>query len=338
MPGHAPNRHLVLVFAISLGISLGWGSALSAATFDIKPDQTMIGELRYIEARGDETLLEVAYEFDFGYEELVAANPDIDVWDLKRGARIVLPSRFILPEGPRTGVYINTASYRMYYYPEEFKGAKVITYPISVGRGEWPTPEKEALIIDKLVSPAWYPPKTVREEHKEEWGEELELVVPPGPDNPLGEYALQLNLPGYLIHGTNKPYGIGMNVTHGCIRLRPDDINSFFQLVPRGTSVRIVNEPYAVAVEDGVVYLEAHTGEADEDELAVKLTNTIKRSLKSLKGDIPIDWKRLTSVAERGEGMPEAVSWGWSEEPLREEVAYFARPPTTPVETRPRLF
>lgn len=312
---------------------------LPATTFELKPGQSVVGELKYIEARGGETMLGIAHEFDLGYEELVAANPGLDSWGLKRGARIVLPLRFILPEGPRRGIYINMASYRMYYYPKKFAGGRVITYPVSVGRGEWPTPEKATHIVDKLVNPNWYPPKAVREEHRE-WGEDLPLVVPPGPDNPLGGYALQLGLPGYLIHGTNKPYGIGMNVTHGCVRLRPHDVVELFRMVPRKTEVRIINEPYMTAVQGGVVYLEAHVNDEEFDErvLAGKLTSAIRQSFKP---DIPpIDWRRLAAVAGRAEGVPAEVSWGWREETVSLEPTYFAARPATPTESgvRSRLF
>lgn len=296
-----------------------WPGLSSAATYDLLPGQNVIGEVRYIETNHDDTLLEIAYEFGLGYEELRAANPEADAWKPVRGSRIILPLRFILPK-QREGVHINIASYRLYYFPPEYNGKRVITYPVSVGRGEWPTPKKSTLIIDKLVEPTWYPPPEVRAEH-EAWGDPLPRVVPPGEDNPLGKYALQLSLPGYFIHGTNKPYGIGMSVTHGCIRLRPNDIESLFDMVSRNTRVRITDEPYLWAIQSDVVYLEAHTGKSSQDPLQGSsqnpsqdprlsdLTDSIRRMLKNDSGNIPsINWRRMSDVVDRAYGIPQIVS------------------------------
>ena len=331
------------ISALCIGLCVAFSSAIPAgatpSTYDIKDSQSVIGEVRYIEAREGDTLLIIANEFKLGYEELVAANRKIDTWDLKRGTRVILPTRFILPKGKREGIYINTANYRLFYYPKKYKGNKVITYPISVGRGEWPTPKKSTSIIEKLVNPNWYPPLAVRKEHKE-WGEELPNVVPPGPDNPLGEFALQLGLPGYLIHGTNKPYGIGMNVTHGCIRLHPDAIERIFKMVPRKTKVHIIDEPYTLAVEDNVVYFEAHADSIENDAgLATKLTKTLKRTLTD---KMPaIDWQRFSDIAGEQRGIPAAINWGWQEQAAQEVIQFQERlreSTATQLTGRPHLF
>lgn len=223
------------------------------------PGDRIIGELKTVSAEEIDTLLDIARRQDVGFRDIVLANPGVDVWLPGAGTQVIIPSLYILPDAPREGVVINVPEMRLYYYPEAEAGepATVVTYPISIGRQNWQTPLGLTTITAKVKDPAWYPPASIRAEHAAN-GDPLPPVVPAGPDNPLGRHALDLDIPGYLLHGTNKPYGIGMRVSHGCIRLYPEDIEVLFGNVPRGTQVRLVSQPYKAAWHEGYLYLEAH--------------------------------------------------------------------------------
>jgi L,D-transpeptidase ErfK/SrfK len=220
------------------------------------PGEAVVGELRHVPTRHEETLLDVARQYHVGFRELRIANPGVDPWLPGEGTQVILPTRYVLPDAPRKGIVVNIPEMRLYYYPEPRRGepAKVITYPISVGRRDWNTPLGVTRIVRKVKNPSWRPPKSIREEHAAR-GEPLPAVVPPGPDNPLGDYALRLGLPGYLIHGTNKPDGIGMQVTHGCIRMFPEDIESLYRQVGVNTPVRLVDQPFKAGWRAGELYL-----------------------------------------------------------------------------------
>jgi len=189
----------------------------------------------------------------------VIANPDVDVWLPGEGTEVLLPTRYVLPPGPREGIVLNLAEYRMYYYPPAKEGERgeVMTFPMSIGRMDWATPLGRTRIVAKAKNPAWYPPESVRAEHEAE-GRPLPRIVPPGPDNPLGDHAMRLGLPGYLIHGTNRPAGVGMRVTHGCIRMFPEDIEYLFAQVGLDTPVRIVNEPLKLGWDGDDLFIEVH--------------------------------------------------------------------------------
>ncbi len=231
-----------------------------AEVYDLPPEgNDVIGALTTITARADDTLLDIARRHGLGYEDIVRANPGVDTWLPGEGTAVTLPTRYILPRGPRRGVVLNLAEYRLYYYPtpEDGQQAVVMTYPISIGRMDWETPLGRTTIVSKVRNPAWYPPESIRAEHAAE-GDPLPRVVPAGPQNPLGEYAMRLGLPGYLIHGTNRPAGVGMRVTHGCIRMFPEDIDYLFGRVDVNTAVRIVNEPVKFGWNGDELVIEVH--------------------------------------------------------------------------------
>jgi L,D-transpeptidase ErfK/SrfK len=232
----------------------------NAEMYDLPPDGTdVVGAVTIAIARNEDTLLDIARRHGLGYEDIVRANPDVDTWLPGEGTEVVLPTRYVLPPGPRRGVVLNLAEYRLYYYPEPKPGepAVVMTYPISIGRMDWETPLGRTSIISKVRNPSWYPPDSIRDEHAAA-GDPLPRIVPPGPNNPLGEYAMRLGLPGYLIHGTNRPAGVGMRVTHGCIRMFPEDIDYLFGRVDVKTPVRIINEPVKVGWNGNELMVEVH--------------------------------------------------------------------------------
>jgi L,D-transpeptidase ErfK/SrfK len=219
-----------------------------AEVYELPPEgYDVIGTVSTITARYEDTLVDIARRHGLGYLDIVRANPGVNPWLPGEGTEIILPSRFVLPPGPRTGLVLNLAEYRMYYFPEagEGKPAYVYTYPMSIGRMDWETPLGKTRIIAMAKNPAWYPPQSVRDEHAAD-GDPLPRVVPPGPANPLGTRALRLGLPGYLIHGTNRPAGVGMRVSHGCVRMFPEDIEFLFERIRVNTSVRIINVPVKI--------------------------------------------------------------------------------------------
>ena len=222
----------------------------------------LVGQLDEVSASAEDTLLDIARHFDLGYNEIVAANPDIDPWLPTAGARVVIPSYFILPSAPRDGIVINLAEMRLYYFSAEEQDGptavdKVMTYPIGIGQEGWSTPEGVTTVTEKIADPAWTVPDSIIEDYARE-GHVLPKIMPPGPDNPLGNFALRLAMPRFLIHGTNKPFGVGRRISHGCIRMYPEDIEELFNHVKVGTRVWIVDQPYKIGVQKGYVMLEAH--------------------------------------------------------------------------------
>ena len=219
--------------------------------------QDIVGQVAVTKARKEDTLSDIARRFNVGYEELVRSNPKVDPWLPGDGREIVIPSRVILPNAPREGVVINVAAMRLFFYPKRKPGEPqvVYTHPIGIGKVGWSTPEGTTKIVRKKKDPTWVPGPGVRAEHKEN-GEILPPVVGPGPENPLGNRAMYLGWPQFLIHGTNKPYGVGLRSSHGCIRLYPEDIEPIFDMVQVGDKVTVVNQPYLFGMEDGELYLQ----------------------------------------------------------------------------------
>lgn len=270
------------------------------------PGQALVGETRQVIATEPDTLVEIARRHGLGYEELVLANPAVDRWLPGEGTAVVLPTRYILPRGPREGLVVNIAEMRLYYYVPAGKKlpARIITYPVGVGRDDWKTPETATRIAAKLTDPAWYPPRSIRKEHAAK-GKPLPAVVPAGPDNPLGRHVLKLGIDGgYFIHGTSQMYGIGMPVTHGCVRLYPEHVEALFKQVPVGTPVRIVNQPYKTAWRDGVLWVEAHPDVADDDPPDFAgLEAALRQALRRNPG-YPVDWPAVQAIALHPRGVP----------------------------------
>jgi L,D-transpeptidase ErfK/SrfK len=270
----------------------------------------------------DDTMPDIARRFDVGYEEILLANPGVDPWLPGVGREVVVPTQFVLPAAPHEGVVVNVAAMRIFYYPPHKKGEPqlVYTHPIGIGRVGWKTPEGTTKIVSRQKDPVWVVPKSVREEHAED-GEKLPALVPAGPDNPLGQYAFRLSWPSYLIHGTNKPYGVGMRSSHGCMRLYPEDIAVFFDLIPIGTKVTVVNQPYLFGWRDGVLYMQAYAVMEDDSRdwssnrkrLLSNLMNPKQREKigQRIEGqDNDIDWQRVGDLAHTPRAIPVPVTGG----------------------------
>ena len=275
------------------------------------PGNDIIGTVTYTEATEADTLLDIARRYDLGYEEIRFANPTVDTWLPGDGTRVILPTRYILPNVPREGIVVNVAEMRLYYFPKPKPGyvPMVETFPISIGRSDWNTPVATTRVTAKITDPAWYPPESIRAEHASD-GDPLPTRVAPGDDNPLGRFALRLSLSSYLIHGTNKDFGIGMQVTHGCIRLYPEDISGLFYNVPVGTPVRIINQPYKAGWENGALYLEIHpllegTPEEERQNRTPLVQSLIEATAN--RAQYPINWHAVQTVEQKQNGLPTPV-------------------------------
>ena len=268
---------------------------------------SVVGQIQKTRASSDDTLLDIARANGLGYHEIKRVNPTLDTWLPETDREIILPSRYVLPSGARKGIILNIPEMRLYYFPPDAKDSEpsVITYPLGIGREGWQTPYTGTRVIQKKKNPAWHPPESIRKEH-EEAGDPLPKRVAPGPDNPLGDYALRLGLPGYLIHGTNKPFGIGMRVSHGCIRLYPEDIEELFPQVKLKTRVNIINQPYKVGRLDDKIYLEAHPYLEEDEELFRDNLTSVVKMIVELTGDTgyQIEWDLAKQVIHEMKGIP----------------------------------
>lgn len=284
-----------------------------AVVYPLPPAQdSLVGEVLYVTSRYEDTLLDLGRKYSVGYEEMVAANPGVDPWVPGEGRRILIPTRYILPNAPRVGIVVNVSEHRIYYYPKARPGeAPVVhTFPVSIGKMDWKTPLGQTRIADKRMNPTWYPPASVRKEHAAR-GDYLPAAVRPGPDNPLGEFAMRLAIPGgaYLIHGTNKPTAIGMGVTHGCIRMFPEDIERFFREVPVGTPVLILDQPYKMGWSGDELYMEIHQPLEEAGGQAGDSLTNITRMFVVATAQRPahLDWQDAERAYQGNLGVPAAV-------------------------------
>jgi L,D-transpeptidase ErfK/SrfK len=268
--------------------------------FTLGPDQDVVGVVQVVTVGKDDTLTDIARRFNVGYEEILRANPKVDPWLPGEGREVVVPSQFILPDAPRTGIIINIPAMRIFYYPPVKHGERpvVITHPIGIGKVGWRTPEGVTKIVRSQKDPTWRVPESVRKEHH---------------DN--GKYAFYLQWPSYLIHGTNKPAGVGLRSSHGCIRLYPEDIEQFFNMVPIGTQVRVVNQPFLFGWRDGQLYMQAYDVMEDDPRdwthaqkklLTASLATRLQQQVKAHHQQV--DWNLVSSLAHNPRGVPVSVT------------------------------
>ena len=289
-----------------------------AVTFALPiPGDDVVGQTFTLKTRWEETFSDIARIYDIGYRQMVAANPTVDAWLPGEGTEVVIPQQYILPSGPREGIVINLAELRLFYYPKD--RPVVVTYPIGIGREGWSTPTGETVVVGKKEGPSWTVPASILKEHAEN-GDFLPPVVPPGPNNPLGNHAIYLAMSGYLLHGTNKPYGVGMRVSHGCIRLYPENIADFFKMVEKGTPVRIVNEPYKAGWLNGELYVQVHPPlEEYIEEKGNNYTELVNAVIDRLGGDSrKPDWSLLHEYTENKTGIPMPL-YLWESEELADK-------------------
>lgn len=286
------------------------------------PDIDIFGQIRTMHASSSETLLDIARQYDIGQIEILLANPNVDRWLPEDGATVILPSRYIFPQAERKGLVLNLPEMRIFYFPEPKKGEKptVITHPVGIGRMDWVTPLGISRIIEKKKDPTWTPPKSIQMDRIANGEQPYPSIVPPGPTNPLGRYAMRLSIGSgsYLIHGTIKPFGVGMRVSSGCVRMYPEDIEALFDKVPVGTQVQVVNQPIKLGWLLDSLFIELHPP-LEEDE--AKYTNyqqivinaiddflLLKSSKRNIPGDFEIDQEALKKAIIEKSGIPVLIS------------------------------
>ncbi|MEJ2612101.1 MAG: L,D-transpeptidase family protein [Candidatus Thiodiazotropha sp.] len=292
-------NHLILALLLAAFSSTG-----QAVTFNLPADgDDLVGQPFKVTTHYEDTFSDIARIYDIGYRQMVAANPNVDAWLPGEGSVVVIPQQYILPPGPREGVVINLAELRLFYYPKD--KPVVITYPIGIGREGWSTPTGKTTVIGKKKDPSWTVPESILKEHEEE-GDPLPPVIPPGPDNPLGSHAIYLGLDGYLLHGTNKPFGVGMRVSHGCIRLYPENISRFFDEVKTGVPVRIIDTPYKAGWYKGELYVQVNPPLKEYlQEKGHNHTELINAVISKLKKDSRTpDWGQLEDYFAQQTGLP----------------------------------
>lgn len=266
---------------------------LPRGQFHLPDEGDVIGKHYTIVVQDQEqTLVDIARQHNIGYEEIRMANPGVSLWVPGKGTEVTIPSRYLLPDAPRKGIIINLSELRLYYYPADKPGI-VETYPVSVGREEFATPVGVTRTTVKVKDPAWAPPASMRREAAER-GDPAPEIVPAGPENPLGRHAILLDLPSYLIHGTNRPEGVGMRVSRGCIRMYPEDIKSLYERLPGNTRVNLIDAPFKAGWDaDGSLLVQSFP-QLEENSLDVEpLLDALKMVDAQTKDGVEIDYARV---------------------------------------------
>ena len=281
-------------------------SPLFAATYSMPHHgNDLIGNLMTVQAQSGESLTDIGDKYGIGLHEMLEANPSLNQREISGGEEIIIPTQFVLPKY-RTGIVINLAECRLYYFTPD--GKSVITYPVGLGRKGWRTPTTSTTIIRKTARPVWTVPSSIRSYVYEQTGNWLPDAIPPGPENPLGPYAMYLGTHGYLIHGTNQPWSIGKLISAGCIRLYNADVTELYQYVKTGTPVRILHQPYKAGFQNGRLYLEAHVpvniGESPSD---LNMISAERSVLAATHDKDNINWDSVRQIIEQQNGVPEPV-------------------------------
>ncbi|MET0151475.1 MAG: L,D-transpeptidase family protein [Candidatus Binatia bacterium] len=333
------KRKIAVVIAAGILVTAASVSAWEESDFPPRPvaaygftlggpePSTVIGEPRsYTFARGD-TLHDVARHLGLGINEVTGALPEVDVWLPPEGETMAFPTWWVLPDSAYEGVVVNIPEMRLYYFSPHKKGAlrTAITYPVGLGRDEWRTPTGKFKVTEKTVNPKWVVPESIREEHIRERGDPRRMIPGGAPDNPLGRYRIRLSLPLYGIHGTNIPWGVGMEVSHGCIRLYPEDIERLFTVVPVGVAGEIVYEPVKIGTRDGDVFVEVHP---DIYETGFDYLAAAREQLHAKGWESAVNMGLLLDALTEKSGTPSRISVG---QPLRRRV----ESPATEAERQP---
>ncbi len=283
---------------------------------DPKLNDEVVGEVQITHASDQDSLADIARRFSVGYNEIQRANPGVDMWVPGTGRRVIVPTQFVLPNAPHVGIVVNIAQMRLYYFQPLKQGGKeiVYTYPIGIGRVNWKTPSGVTTVVRKVVNPVWRPPADIIEEHRKD-GDPLPAEILPGPNDPMGTRALYLGWPEYAIHGTNKPVGVGMRVSHGCMHLYPEDIVQLYDLVPVGTPVRVVNQPFVFGWHRGDLYMQAFGPlEGDVRAWQTDTRNLLEQAIgpeteKDLQArNEQVRWDLVLQLAHDPQGIPVAIT------------------------------
>lgn len=266
--------------------------------------EDIIGDLYSVLIEPGDTMSAIAKRYNVSVKDIQRANPHVDPLKMKVWSEIMVPSAYVLPNVPRRGIVINLAEMRLYYFPPDQNS--VFTAPVGIGREGWATPLGRTRIIEKIEQPTWHVPKSIQEASKKK-GIILPDVVPPGPENPLGDYAMRLGKHSYLIHGTNAPITVGQRSSSGCIRMYPWDVDVLFYMVEKGTPVNIINQPIKVGRYKGELYLEVHpTSDFPEVEYDI---GAYERFLRRLNQNYTIQWDYVRQISGQQLGFPRLIGW-----------------------------
>lgn len=283
--------------------------SLYASSFDLpKRGDDLVGAVtNYVVKKGDD-FVKIAEKFDVGYYTLIEANPGIDPKKPPLNSLIIVPAQYILPNTPREDVVINLAEMRLYFYPRNEK--KVYTYPVGIGREGTMTPLGYMHIVSHRKNPTWHAPQSVIDARAKD-GIKVPKIIKPGPDNPLGKYAMRLSHLTYLIHGTNDNSGVGRRSSSGCIRMYPQDIEELFYKVKNGANVLVINEPFKVGRLENKIFLEAHypLHENENDADLPQLKRFMRTALRGVvhRYQQHVDWNKVLIIAQEMQGLPEEV-------------------------------
>jgi len=289
-------------------------------SLDEQDRSTLIGaRSSYTFAKGD-TLYDVARHLGRGINAITEAFPALDVWLPAQGTTLEFPTSWLLPDSDYDGIVVNIPEMRVYYFPKHRGRLQtVITYAVGLGRDDWRTPTGRFTVTEKTVDPRWVIPESIRAEHIRDRRDPRKAIAGGDPGNPLGHYRMRLSLPLYGIHGTNVPWGVGMQVSHGCVRLYPEDIKALFAIVPVGTPGEFVYQPVKIGARDGDIYVEAH---ADIYQVGFDYMEAAKRQLENDEWSALVDWGRLKAALRSKSGVPTRISQG---KPLRPGSAAIVR-------------
>jgi len=292
---------VTLVFLLSPSIGLALKFPLPA------PGNDLVGQTTTAVVQPGDNFAVIARRYDVGYCELQEANPGIDADAPAPGSVLIIPIQYVLPDVPKSGIVINLVEMRLYYFPPNRK--EVHIFPVGIGREGWESPLGVWSIIERTPQPTWHAPESIREARAKE-GVFIPKEVPPGPENPLGEYAMRLSNHTYLIHGTNDPSGVGRRSSAGCIRMYPEDIKQLFNMTSKGSPVRIINYPYKAGWAGNKLYLETHLplgGVLAELDANHKDAEQVIKRVISHKGAAYINWSKAKAVAKEQQAIPQEV-------------------------------
>jgi len=278
-----------------------------AATYALpSPSESLIGDMKYGYVHHGDDAASIGEKYNIGYNAIKNANPQLDIENtIPDGTGLQIPTQHLLPEETRNGIVINLPEMRMYYYP---KGShEVLSYPVGIGKIGRTIPIKRASVTYKKKNPSWIPPKDIREFNLRQ-GVVLPRIMPPGPDNPLGNYAIYMSIPTFLMHSTIYPESIGRRASFGCIRMYESDIEGFFPIVTAGTPILIINQPVKMGWQDNALYLEAHHPLEEHGQEDATLTSMIHEITKMTKNQTTlVDWQAVAYQAKVRDGIPHDI-------------------------------
>ena len=296
---------LMAVVLLCAGLLFCNGAA-HAATYPLDGGN-VVGKVVHYTVKRRDTLYSIARRFDIGIVEIRAANPDVSTWLPKAGTVLTIPTEYVLPPLPHQGIVADLSGLRLFYYPDP---QTVMTFPMGIGMKGWQTPTGTTTVVRKEAHPVWIVPDSIRKEKPD-----IKPFFPAGPDNPLGQYALHLGWPSYLIHGTNMPYGIGRRSSHGCMRLYPEDIEALFKAIKTGAQVTVIDRAYKIGWDGNRLLLQVTPSQEQADEIAGHEKFVI-RDIPDVYGDVyqlasrgaKIDWPAVRRAVMWRSGVPVVVA------------------------------